>query len=60
MLNRNDNRFPRKAFLEDLNIEIGKWREKGDTIIIAVDVNDDIQSCEFTSMLQRHNIQAKY
>jgi len=60
MLKRNDNRCPRKEFVEDLNLEIGKWREKGDAIIIAVDVNEDIQSCEFTSMLQRHNIQEKY
>ena len=35
---------PRELFLEDLQREVKEWKEKGDSIIIAGDFNEDIRS----------------
>ncbi|MGL5936571.1 MAG: endonuclease/exonuclease/phosphatase family protein [Cetobacterium sp.] len=42
--NHNDDREPRKAFLEDLKKEIQRWREEGDQILICGDLNHDVSS----------------
>ena len=38
----NDN--PRQAFLEDLALEIGEWKEQGDHIITIGDFNEDVRT----------------
>ena len=40
----NLDREPREALMEDLKVDIEKWREKGDSIIIMGDFNEDIRS----------------
>ena len=40
----NRDREPREALMEDLKLDIDKWREKGDSIIIMGDFNEDIRS----------------
>lgn len=46
MLDRNDDRCPVKAFWEDLWIELGRWTEEGDIIIVGGDFNEDIYKPE--------------
>ena len=41
---KGDDRTPRKAILDDLKIEIEKWKEEGDQIILLMDVNEDINT----------------
>ena len=42
----NDNRDPRKAFYDDLFQEVSQWKQDGEKIIICLDANEDIQTCE--------------
>ena len=38
----DDVRDPRKAFLEDFQLEIESWTDAGDALVICGDINDDI------------------
>ena len=48
----NDDRDPRKAFMEDLEKEAKAWLTTGDHIIIGGDVNDDIFGDNITELFQ--------
>lgn len=39
---RQDLTCPRKKFCEDLTIQLAKWREEGDRLVVCMDANEDI------------------
>jgi hypothetical protein len=41
-----DTRDPRAAFWEDLIAEITPWTESNDTIVLGMDMNDDVRDAE--------------
>ena len=43
---------PRALFTTDLVEELEKWQEKGDQIVLALDVNDNIYNSKFTTAMQ--------
>ncbi len=42
MQENNDDRHPRKAFLEDLKTELQTWIDEGDQIIVGGDINESV------------------
>ena len=44
LLSNGDNRLPRRALMDDLKAEVIKWKEKGDSIIIMGDFNEDVRN----------------
>jgi exonuclease III len=61
---RNDNRDPRKAFMEDLAIHIEQRMQEGDQVLICGDLNHDVRSQQVTKMFEDlhlvHLIYAKH
>jgi hypothetical protein len=41
-IDNEEDRKPRLAFLEDLEVQITQWQEAGDIIILGADLNDNI------------------
>ncbi len=39
----NNDQFPREAFIQDLIMEVEKWKKQGDQWVITVDANEDIR-----------------
>jgi len=55
---QNDDRDPRKAFMEDLATEIQEWTQEGDQVIVGGDLNEEIRGPaikEFFASLGIHN-----
>jgi len=44
--------LPKKLFLQDILKSITEWQAEGDSIILVVDMNDDIRDPEIKNMLQ--------
>jgi exonuclease III len=53
---RNDDREPRNAFLEDLRKEIIQWIEEGDQVLVCGDLNHDIASGKIVELFQGLNM----
>ena len=49
----NDDRCPRVAWLEDLQVAVRLWKKDGDQIILAADVNQDVRSDEIRDGFRR-------
>ena len=64
LLNMDDDRHPRQAFMEDLRDELLSWINKGDALIVCGDINEDILSHNITSFFDnlglRHLIFSKH
>ena len=45
-------REPRKAFVEDLMKQIQEWLEMGDQLVIGIDVNEDVRTCQLQKDMQ--------
>jgi hypothetical protein len=43
LYDKNDDRCPRLAFLEDISREIERWNEAGEQVIVMLDANEDVQ-----------------
>lgn len=41
--NKDDDRCPRQAFLEDLCLEIEEYKQEGDSMLLMLDGNDDMR-----------------
>jgi exonuclease III len=52
----NDDREPRKAFLEDLENNIQEWIQGGDQVLVCGDLNHNILSRKITTLFQSHNM----
>jgi exonuclease III len=48
----NDDRDPRRAFMQDLAEEIKKWIDEGDQVLIGGDLNHDVLSKKVTTMFE--------
>ena len=44
LLKDGDTRLPRRALMEDLQEEVAKWKETGDSVIIMGDFNEDVRN----------------
>ena len=44
LLEENDDRDPRRAFLEDLGTSIATWQSLGDQIVLCLDANEYVRS----------------
>jgi hypothetical protein len=53
----NDNRCPRQAFTEDLGQEVTKWLNKGDQLVIGMDVNEDVRGSPFVRAMKTLGLQ---
>jgi len=56
---QNDDRDPRKAFMEDLATEIQEWTQEGDQVIVGGDLNEEIRGPaikEFFAGLGMHKL----
>jgi hypothetical protein len=51
MNNRDGN--PHEQWIKDLSEEIAVWRESGDSIILMVDLNDDVNTSKTAKALQK-------
>jgi hypothetical protein len=51
--NKNDDRDPRKAFMEDLRAQIQQWIDEGDQVLIGGDLNHDVLSQTVTSFFDK-------
>jgi hypothetical protein len=47
---KNDDRCPRQAFLEDLSKDIGQWIQAGEQVIVMLDANIDVRDGEVNQM----------
>ncbi|MGL5935878.1 MAG: endonuclease/exonuclease/phosphatase family protein, partial [Cetobacterium sp.] len=54
--NKNDDRDPRKAFLEDLAKELEEWKNIGDQILLCGDLNHDISSRKIQSFFDQFHM----
>ena len=52
----NDDRVPRTAFRDDLEVELAEWLETGDQIVIAGDVNESVFHESIAGIFERHNL----
>ncbi|MCA1807669.1 MAG: hypothetical protein LC687_07470 [Actinobacteria bacterium] len=52
----NDDRDPRKAFIEDLDSDLSKWIASGDQIILSGDINEHIFHKTITDLFEKHNM----
>ena len=52
-LKKRGGQCPKELFLEDLRHEIVQWKEKGDSVIIAGDFNEDIRSATLSDWKDR-------
>ena len=48
---KDDDRCPRSAFVDDLCGEVAIWMEQGDQVIIGMDLNEDVRQCVFSGKL---------
>ena len=56
---KNDDRDPRVAFMEDLETELQEWIQEGDQVIVGGDLNEEIRGQgikDFFSNLGMHNL----
>jgi hypothetical protein len=54
--NRNDDRDPRKAFMEDLKSHIQQWIDDGDQVMVCGDLNHDVFSKTVGSLFESLNM----
>jgi hypothetical protein len=47
---------PLSQFDIDLTAEIQKWKEKGDNIIIGIDMNEDVRDCNLSKAFQENEL----
>ena len=52
-LAHDDDRPARVAFLEDLDVEIHKWLDMGDSIILSLDANEFVRSNDLLRYIRR-------
>ena len=52
----NDDRDPRTAFMEDLEMELQDWLSKGDHIILGGDLNQEVLHPEIQEMFARNGM----
>ena len=53
---KDDDRSPRKAFLEDFEQELEKWIAAGDQIIVGGDVNESVHHHSIHGMFSRNSL----
>ena len=56
LLANDDDRDPRKAFLEDLGICITQWQAMGDLIVLCLDANGDVRHGDISQFTRRWNL----
>lgn len=56
-LNNNNPNCPRTIFVSDLMKEITQWTNDGEQIVLEIDVNEGIHTCDLTRQLQRIGIE---
>ena len=44
LVKNKDDRDPRTALMEDLSLQIEEWRDKGESIVVMGDFNEDVRS----------------
>ena len=49
-------RDPRQAILEDLGVELDKWIEAGDNILLFIDANTDVREQEITDFFDKRQM----
>ena len=54
---KDDDRFPRKAFLEDFEQELEKWVAAGNQIIVRGEVNESVTHHSIHGMFTRNSLQ---
>ncbi len=52
----NDDRDPRKAFMEDFQLELSEWIDQGDQIVVGGDVNESVFHRSITSLFDTFNM----
>ena len=52
----NDDRDPRKAFMEDLKMELTEWIDQGDQIVVGGDMNESVFHESITSLFDTFNM----
>ena len=52
----DDDRDPRRAFIEDFTQELGEWIEMGDNIVVGGDVNESVFHHTIASVFQQFHM----
>ena len=48
---KGDSRHPRVVFISEFIDEIKKWQEKGDSLVILIDTNENVAEGDLSSVL---------
>ena len=53
---QDDDRCPRAIFISDILVEIRKWKEEGDQIVIGMDANEDVRTGKLSEAFREEGL----